>query len=296
MLFFKNTKNITEVSEAVISEEQITEIKSVPSVPSVEEIHNAVLTAADEILLLDEQLKKEVINDNYVDLYKKFGFSSVEKLKQSVAKNELREKVSETAEAARYYAHHYPQNKFISETALAGICSKYGLVIGKPSDYTGDIPEFHIKQIIDFKLREDDIYIMYVRQSSSYTSPIKNDLMSKNNFLKVLEASITEYTVLEEIKTHILEGKDYYCGEYSSIPNIFDQRPWNETISSNERSFKIVAPPSMMNMQNKRVVDNHLVDEVEDPIVLCPVKEGYLVVALWGDESKIEDLQNPNLN
>ncbi len=294
MSFFKSNKNEEKLEQIKPIEEN--KMENSKPVYTVEEIHTAVLTAADEILLLDEQFKKEVINDDHVKLHEKFGFSSVKKIHNSVLTKGKAEAISKTAEAARYYTHHYPQNKFISEAALSGICSKYGLVIGKPADYSGDIPEFHIKQILDFKLREDDVYIMYVSQSSSYTTPIKNDLMTKKNFLKVLEASITEYTVLEEIKIHILEGKDYYCGEYSSIPNIFDQRPWSTIISSNERSFKIVAPPSMMNMQNKRVVDNHLVDEVKDPIVLCPVKEGYLVVALWGDEAKIEDLQNPNLN
>jgi hypothetical protein len=59
----------------------------------------------------------------------------------------------------------------------------------------------------------------------------------------------------------------------------------------------IIATKDQLNMKNARVQGHKLVDIVkEDPIVLQPVKEGYLIVSAWGIEASDKEVQNPKFN
>jgi hypothetical protein len=59
----------------------------------------------------------------------------------------------------------------------------------------------------------------------------------------------------------------------------------------------IVATKDQLNMKNARVQGHKLVDIVkEDPIVLQPVKNGYLIVSAWGVEASDKEVQNPRFN
>lgn len=59
----------------------------------------------------------------------------------------------------------------------------------------------------------------------------------------------------------------------------------------------IVATKDQLNMKNARVQGHKLVDIVkEDPIVLQPVKNGYLIVSAWGIEASDKEVQNSRFN
>lgn len=59
----------------------------------------------------------------------------------------------------------------------------------------------------------------------------------------------------------------------------------------------IIATKDQLNMKSARVQGHKLVDIIkEDPIVLQPVKEGYLIVSAWGIEASDKDVQNPKFN
>jgi hypothetical protein len=59
----------------------------------------------------------------------------------------------------------------------------------------------------------------------------------------------------------------------------------------------IIATRDQLNMKSARVQGHKLVDIVkEDPIVLQPVKEGYLIVSAWGVEASDKEVQNPRFN
>jgi len=59
----------------------------------------------------------------------------------------------------------------------------------------------------------------------------------------------------------------------------------------------IIATRDQLNMKSARVQGHKLVDIVkEDPIVLQPVKEGYLIVSAWGIEASDKEVQNPKFN
>jgi ABC-type molybdate transport system permease subunit len=50
-------------------------------------------------------------------------------------------------------------------------------------------------------------------------------------------------------------------------------------------------------MKSARVQGHKLVDIIkDDPIVLQPVKEGYLIVSAWGIEASDKEVQNSKFN
>jgi hypothetical protein len=65
----------------------------------------------------------------------------------------------------------------------------------------------------------------------------------------------------------------------------------------NGTTLLIIATKDQLNMKSARVQGHKLVDIVkEDPIVLQPVKNGYLIVSAWGVEASDKEVQNPRFN
>jgi hypothetical protein len=65
----------------------------------------------------------------------------------------------------------------------------------------------------------------------------------------------------------------------------------------NGTTLLIIATKDQLNMKNARVQGHKLVDIVkEDPIVLQPIKNGYLIVSAWGVEASDKEVQNPRFN
>jgi len=65
----------------------------------------------------------------------------------------------------------------------------------------------------------------------------------------------------------------------------------------NGTSLLIIATKDQLNMKNASVQGHKLVDIVkDDPIVLQPVKNGYLIVSAWGIEASDKEVQNPIFN
>lgn len=60
--------------------------------------------------------------------------------------------------------------------------------------------------------------------------------------------------------------------------------------------FKICAPVKDFNTQGMIMKDGYKLEYIPDPIVLQPVKGGYLVVSKWGAEANDESLVNEILN
>ena len=58
----------------------------------------------------------------------------------------------------------------------------------------------------------------------------------------------------------------------------------------NGKNLLIIAPEHKLNVSKGKIEDNVL--KIKDPIVLQPVKEGYLIVSSWGLEASDELVVN----
>lgn len=65
---------------------------------------------------------------------------------------------TEKSKKIKEYKIHYPQYKFIVDTQLERLCTKYNLFIRDPEFYCGDIPEFAINEMQKFSLRFIDVF------------------------------------------------------------------------------------------------------------------------------------------
>lgn len=245
--------------------------------PEIQQIHDEAKGAFEEILKeANKLINKDV--EGKGERLDKLGFKNNPETKEGREAKKARE----LKELVEYYNFHYPQNKFINEERVNQICEKYNLYLGSIHNYIGFVPEFALEEMESFKLKEDD---------DPHVGELGiNEMMAGHRFGEKITVQIIptemsiEHNAIERRPGEFLPGgmTCYVTGIVDGAINIVDD-------SSN--GFQIVAPEKDFEFQNKFKVGRKL---IEDPIVLQPVKGGYLIVTAWGDEAK--EVANPNKN
>jgi len=244
----------------------------------VQEIHRKVLTSGEDCLKEANLIlqSKETENLELFEEMKKRGFGNSKEIKEKEAEIQLQLQARTKANLINEYAIRYPHKKFISTEEMDKICSEYKLLLGADQHYTGSIPVRSMKEIVDFKLNEiDEIY--YVGRWRA-TEALQMD--KTRGVIEWREISKDDYNtstknrsilVQDSKRTHYISNKDY---------------------------FMIAAPESMFQIEGLVKEGNQLkqIVEVDDPICLQPVRFGFIVVAVWGEEIAIEKMQNPKMN
>jgi len=228
-------------------------------------IHESFDTASDK-LLKDSQIVAEAAKYFVTDKGErllKIGFTNSTEGALTKECKQRAEKAQKDAEIVLYYQKHYPFNKFITKEQVNEICNKWGLVCGNISQFKGFVPEKNLKEIENFKLRDED-YRYYL---SGGFFPFNED----DDF--VGNCTFEEY---KKEKEKVNEVHGIYISNYS--------------IQKDKPQFKICAPISDMKTDRYTLKGNFLVKD--EPIVLQPVKGGYLVVSKWGLEANDELLTN----
>lgn len=230
--------------------------KDLPTVSTkelIEQIHSEFNNAGEELL---KQANEILSNNNFssekADRLEKLGFTATKEVVDIKNKKEAKKLADSTVNLIQMYRLHYPNQKFITEEMVAKICSKYSLVCGVISKYKGFVPIYNLKQIEEFKLREEDI--LYARINMYMME--RYEIITKeeyDNFHKT-----TSY-----INVHI--GMD--------IAQIIGEE------------LKICAPLKDMDMKGMRLSGYKIEVEIPDPVVLKQVKGGYLILTAWGDEA-----------
>lgn len=186
-------------------------------------------------------------------------FAELSSLGLKNSKEYIRYKDWQRANQVTHYVARYPMNKFITEGAIKKICKKYGLLLAEVGDYKGEIPFDNQKAIVNFRVHEDDI----INYTSSW-------MLSTLTFRMMDDGGITR---VEDEKPKEIE----------------DKSPMKKA-----SNLKIIAPPSKLKMKGKKVKGHTLIKK--DPIVLQPVKDGYLIVTAWGLEANDDSIKNPRHN
>lgn len=244
----------------------------------VKEIHGKILVSSEACLAEAQAILNSATEAN-TNLYQKMlelGFGKVKDLAQQRDKIEKTLLAKETAELILQYKVKYPNNKFITADALDKICKEYNLILGSHHDYEGEMPIRSMKAISEFKLRPEDE--LYYEGKAVLIEPIKLD--KTKALISWAEISKEQYDLKTDngkIKTkngnrlHYVSNKDY---------------------------FVLMAPETMFDLKGKVVENGKIkeVIEVLDPAALKTVKGGYLIVALWGEEMAIKEMQNETLN
>lgn len=258
--------------------------KNYPAI--VQEIHNEFFSAGDSIL---EEAKSIIKECESVSLDKGkrlsaigFGNSKEAKIAEETSHKLLVNK--EIADLSEYYLANYPFNKFITDIQVKSICEKYGLVLGEVSMYRGFVPENKLSQIENFKLRKEDIPLMTVYDE-------------RENIIGYVNKEDWENVPKFDDYFYITGSGGRRLGYSFDVP-IYEKYKHLSYVKAYKKtpSLQICAPLKDMELDSNKVLNGHKIESIPDPIVLQPIRGGYLIIAAWGDEQYDEDVFNNVVN
>jgi len=255
----------------------------------VQKIHSEFLSAAD--VIYNEAIA--IINANNttkeskINKLKQLGFNSSLEVKEAEDVITKKQEAVERSEIISYYRKEYPIYKFINHNQVLEICNKYRLVLGEISDFTGFVPEKKVDDILNFpellkadKVRDRSILLSAKLDSNSrlvklFDEVIVNNIMLDGNEVDEIQRSIS---IIANNRGIDHNWRDYNINDCEYM-----------TVKGSD-SFLICAPSKNMNMEGKdrkgKVIGKvSRFQKMKDPVVLKPVKHGYLIVTAWGDEA-----------
>ncbi len=261
---FKKQPNIDVVLVDDLMEKSGTSIAPYPK--EVLAIHHEFHTAADLLVVEANSILAEAKSKDTgkVSRLESLGFKQagqVVELKPLLKQAELSQ---EQLTLLAYYQLNYPNNKFITEEQVKTICHKYNLVCGDVSRFKGFVPEKNLRDIEKFNLKKDDLEEWYYYGST-----------------------------WDKISNHkITHGHD---DSYFDIARL-DNNP--KKYQKRGAKLKICAPIKDMDISGLELKEGYKLEKkfIPDPVVLQPVKGGYLILSAWGTESEDPIVVNEKMN
>jgi hypothetical protein len=210
------------------------------------------------------------------------GFKQVPQAVQ-VTEVERQEKEAELiAKCITDYAMRYPNNKFITDDAVTRICEKYDLVCGEIGRFKGFVPEAKLKMIESFKVKIEDLVKYAITRREVDVSSEYGDFESKIIGTYPEYINSRAYAYVQHAIPSLYRGNGT-AGEF-------------DRVVKHDNSLQICAPQKDMDTTGMRIENRRLVREIPDPVVLQPVKGGYLIVCAWGDEASDPEVVNQTMN
>lgn len=284
-----NTLISTESKLQVIGERAVT--GSYPQ--EVQQIHKEFECAAEELLKEANTIISEAATKNVdkVNRLESLGFkqaNQVLELKPLLKKAELSK---EQIELLAYYKKEYPFNKFITEEQVETICHKYNLVCGDVSRFTGFVPEKNLRNIEKFKLKENEknsIIVEFVLNGVSNKISVLNvETRIRNGYshlYRIGEKNNTKWSFQQDNNNLANQGI-FYGQDHENIFGLKDYGHLNIRIQ--DKKLQICAPIKDMDISGLELKEGYKLTKkhIPDPVVLQPVKGGYLILTAWGDEA-----------
>jgi hypothetical protein len=262
---------------------------------TVEKIHNEVFSAQDNILAkAKEIIAKEIPADPEKDLriakLKDLGFTKAKDVIEWEGRYNERNQAITKRGLIEYYAETYPMHRFIDEETVKEICKKYKLLLADAKNYTAEIPVKNQNDIINFRVRESDL------KNSDMWGAMAQAIETHDQHTQRHRRIYDSFG--SPMRTDD-EGPQY-AGFMGYLPALkaakveeYDPNPSNKMVPA--KGIKIMAPEHMLDMKSN---GNHKRGYilVDDPIVLQPVKGGYLIISCWGKEASDPKVSNSKHN
>lgn len=225
---------------------------------TVKEIHNAFS------MIPKRKFEKEplsIVSDDKAEKLKMLGFESsplVVKLNNLIEENDNIEKRNkekeEIVKAVNYFSCYYPNNIFLLDNEVEDLCEKFDLVLGRVSDFIGDVPDKNVEEMLSFKLQNFD---RVFRKKSRFP-------------LEIVNATICSINDVVERETYIVH------------------RLWDGALE--EIKFEIIATPNLFKNPKPSEIDDPIVVQ---RVMYNDVK-GFLIISKWGNEASIDTLNYKN--
>ena len=286
-MWFKKKKEVVlatlGISEPTISRAEFI-VSKYPK--EVIEIHHEFHTAADRLVNEANSILKEAESKdaNKVSRLEALGFKQagqVVELKPLLQKANLSK---EQLELLAYYQREYPLNKFITEEQVKTICHKYNLVCGEVNRFKGFVPNKNLNDIEKFKVKDVDSIKYFVNSKKGLFYINESDIHP--DILNYLNSVGDVFCKFSDRSYDNIKGGNEKFGEFAKC----------EKVKGN--LLKICAPVKDMDISGLELVEGYKLEKkhIPDPVVLQPVKGGYLIVTAWGDEGSDELVVNNKMN
>lgn len=228
--------------------------------------------------IVEKSKKKDYL---IIQKLKKIGFGNSESIKKD---EELLQKSKDALRCNLLY----PQNNFLTEDAIRGICKKYGLLFAPANKFIGAIPERNQIEMASFKLADEDARVVVVDKEKFKThKPAIKKLVKKMQSGDVFSNLIAGMFISAIKSNYIL---NMTRKEYNEKKN--DNWSLRQEVMP---EFMVIATPENIDMKNVEVIGDYKVVD-KDPVVFCKVNSGWLQVSAWGHESSLDEFQTASKN
>lgn len=259
----------------------------------IAEIHNEFNTAGEKLLLSAQKILNQVGQHNIekAERLKNAGFSNSQDVRTLIPVKVTQE----TVDLIHGYLMRYPLNKFITKDQVIQICKKYNLVTVPTSKYKGFVPETKLKDVENFHVHDMDLPDFLIRIKAAWNTPNPESFVIRSRGADWIHKKFGELIPSSHpaLKWHgdALFGV-YYEGKRGRQIAYVEKFDLIET-----REMQICCPEKDAEISGLKKIGSffHSVTTVHvpDPVVLQPVKGGYLIVTAWGDEASDPIVVNP---
>jgi len=256
-LLFKKKKQSSSTSSGEVKMQELIPV-------TAKEVQDEFDKAAEEMVVEAKRILEQarLQDEDEILALEEMGFTKAGIVKNGIPLIKKMVKVKEEIKLAEYYRLRYPNYIFLTDGRIRELCEKYGLVMGNPRQYIGEIPKENRVALIHFSIgNEDKRYMLRENYITTFSS------RSSFHGFRYKEISYDEFLKFEANENK----KDDYNHAYI------------------EKELIVVAPPNLFDLEN-RVISNYEIVDKADPIVFYPVRGGYLMVTRWGAEEKIGEL------
>lgn len=253
-------------------------------------IHNEFDTAADKLLeeangILKKAEKADAVK---VSRLESLGFKQASQIAEIKPLLQQAELSKEQIELVSYYKRNYPFNKFITENQVKTICHKYNLVCGDVSRFKGFVPEKNLKQIESFKIKDQDLNTLILTCKNTGENFFFNEKDFTNYGKRYCIREGNEFYVVDSNGKNIYDTYSLLTKEcLKKFENRSSRFGISGRVEKNQNKLKICAPVKDMDITGLELSEGYKLvkKHIPDPVVLHPVKGGYLILTAWGDEA-----------
>lgn len=272
--------------------------KEVKYPAEVLEIHHAFETAGEALLAEAKGILKQCDTQsiNKGKRLLNLGFKQAKEAVNAMPYLGKGETAQSVFDLVMHYQMRYPNNKFITEKQVEAICKKWKLECAPIDRFKGFVPEKNLRDIEGFKFVGGDKRPSLVKVLSAW------NVTGFNFFLLPFSGAFSIHRnlglkLIPADHPKLYWQRDRLFGVYNEDGTMGYVEWFKEY---NFDNLMICAPKKDMDLKglNKvgAVFQLGQIKHVPDPVVLQPVKGGYLIVTAWGDEASDENVVNEKMN
>lgn len=262
----------------------------------VQQIHDAFNSAGETLLAQAQKIVNQTPENlaDKVQRLQKVGFKN----SIDVQRYEQVRMTIEQANLIQYYQQNYPDNKFITEDQVRQICSKYKLECAPIERYKGFVPDEKLKQIEKFFVLQKDRAVDEIIITNAWDTGTAVHFIIRGLGARFIHNQLGLKTIpVNHPALTFHRGRPFSVDIDSDSGN----RNYIEKYRMIQRTERLIcAPKKDFDLKGLKKIGALFMSvttvHVPDPVVLQPVKGGFLILCAWGDESADELVVNPKHN